>query len=415
MRKQKLWRPALAVATLGALVPGAAAGQDRLPAATGSSQSAAFRPQGFPAGGFRIYPTLRLSTDYDDNISRSNDNGRGDGSFIIAPTVAARSNWSSHQLNADAYYRSTHYFKRTEQDHDEYGANASGRLDVMRTTRVNGNVGYARMAERRGTPGDLFISNRLIRYDTYDAKGQVSHQFNRIGVTAGAGTAGYRYDDTEAQGVVIDQQFRNRDISTANGRIDYQYSAFTSIFVSGSYNDTNYSRARPTFNRSSKGFNVLGGVRFELSRLLSGQIGVGYIRQNFTDDRFSDFSGANYDLSINYRPTELTSFSLTAGRSLTDSALFQVVGVLTNDINISVEHELLRNLLLQGSAGYSHYTYRGISRNDNRYNLGVGARYRMNRLISAVLSGDRVTQDSGDVAGRNYASNRVTLSLLLAR
>lgn len=415
MRKRTRWSPAFAVAALGALIPTAAVGQDRLPAATGSSESAAFRPQGFPAGGFRIYPTLRLSTDYDDNISRSNENGRGDGSFIIAPTVAARSNWSSHQLNADAFYRSTHYFKRTEQDHDEYGANASGRLDVMRTTRVNGNLGYARLAERRGTPGDLFISNRLIRYDTFNARGQLSHQFNRIGVTAGAGTAGYRYDNTETQGVVIDQQFRNRDINTANGRIEYQYSALTNIFVSASYNDTNYSRARPTFNRSSQGFNLLGGVRFELSRLLSGQIGVGYIRQNFVDNRFSDFSGANYDLSISYRPTTLTSFSLNAGRSLTDSALFQVVGVLTHDINVGVEHELLRNVLLQGSAGYSHYTYRGISRNDNRYNFGLGARYRMNRLISIVLSGDHVTQDSGDVLGRNYTSNRATLSLLLAR
>lgn len=400
---------------LGVLIPGAAAGQDRLPAATGSSESAAFRPQGFPAGGFRIFPTLRLSTDYDDNISRSNDNGRGDGSFIIAPVVAARSNWSSHQLNADAYFRSTHYFKRTEQDHDEYGARALGRLDVMRTTKINGDVGYARLAERRGTPGDLFISNRLIQFDTYNAKGQVSHQFNRIGVTAGVGTAGYRYDNIEVEGLVVDQQFRNRDISTANGRIDYQYSALTSIFASGSYNKTNYNRAQPFFDRSSKGFTVLGGVRFELSRLLSGQIGVGYISQKFDDDRFSDLSGANYDASIIYRPTSLTSFSLTADRSLTDSALFQVFGVLTNNLTIGVEHELLRNLILQGSAGYSHYTYRGISRNDNRFNVNVGARYRLNRLISAVLSGDRVAQDSGDIAGRNYTSNRVTLSLVLSR
>jgi hypothetical protein len=156
------------------------------------------------------------------------------------------------------------------------------------------------------------------------------------------------------------------------------------------------------------------GVRFELSRLLRGSAAVGYIRQEFSDARFSDISGINYDVSLSYKPTELTDVTLAAGRRLTDSALFQVVGVLTQDVELRVDHELLRNLTLQGSAGYSSYLYRGINRTDNRISLGLGARYKMNRLLSVALSGDRVSQDSGDITGRHYTSNRGILSLVIS-
>jgi hypothetical protein len=401
---------------LGAISPAVAFGQERSPAAIGSGEGAAFQAQGFPAGGFRIYPTVSVSTAYDDNIVRTVDGKRqGDGSFIVAPALDARSNWSSNQLNGNAFYRSTHYFQRTEQDNDEYGARVNGRVDVMRTTKVTGDAGYARLTEGRGTPGDLFLSNRLILYNTFNAGGQISHQFNRVGLTIGVRTVEYRYDDIQVRGTTIDQGFRSRDIDTANGRVEYQYSAVTSLFVSGAFNRTSYGNARPLFDRSSQGFTALAGVRFELSRLLNGQVGIGYIRQNFSDLRFTDFSGANYDITLNYKPTLLTSISLSAGRRLTDSALLQVVGVLTHDVDISVEHELLRNVTLQGSIGYSHYEYRGISREDNRYNFGLSARYRMNRFLSGVLRGQRTGQDSGDVLRRQFSNNRATLSLVFAR
>ena len=402
-------------AVLLTAIPAAVSAQDRLPAATGTSESEAFRAQGFPAGSFRLYPTLRLSVDYDDNISRANDSKRGDGSFVVAPTIAARSNWSNNQLNSDVFYRSTHYFTRTAQDHDEYGANVNGRLDVMRTWKISGDAGYARLAETRGTPGDLFFSNRLIRFNTYNAGVQISNQFNRVNATVGVDTQGYRYDDINVGGINVDQGFRSRNVNRVSGRLEYQYSAVTGLFVSGSYTNIDYTRALPTLDRSSKGFSALGGVRFEISRLLSGQVGLGYIRQNFSDSRYSDLSGLNYNIALRYKPTELTSFSATASRRLTDSSLFQVAGVLTSDIRISAEHELLRNLLLQAFVGYSKYDYRGISRTDNRFNLGAGARYRMNRDVSLALSGEHVGQDAGDILSRSYSSNRATLSLILSR
>lgn len=402
------------LSALAAHVPSAASAQDRVPAATGSSESVAFRPQGLPAGGFRLYPVLRVSTGYDDNVAQSEDRRRGDGSVTLAPAVTARSNWSNHQLNVDAFYRNVRYFERTVQNHDEYGAGFDGRLDVMRTTRITTNTGYARLAEQRGTPGDLFLGSRRIQYDAFTTDSQLFHQINRVGLGAGFGTATFSYSDAVDAGTAINQRFRDRASISGNARIEYQYSAVTALFVSGTYNRIDYRR-RSLVDRSSQGMTVLGGVRFELSRLLRGTVGVGYIRQSFEDPRFASFSGLNYNAALSYQPTTLTSLTLTAGRRLTDSALLSVAGVLTNDIRLAAEHELLRNLLLQGHVAYSNFTYRGIDRSDNRVDVGLGARYRMNRTVSLALSGTRIAQDSGDAQGRDYKSNRIALSLVLSR
>ncbi len=414
MGRQPARGRAFALAILMAGAPIAATAQDRVPAATGSSQSQAFQPQGLPAGGFRLYPELRLSTGYDDNIVQSDERRRGDGSFVVAPTVTAKSQWSIHKLDAEAFYRDTRYFKRSEQNHDEYGASFDGRLDVLRTTNVTTSADYGRLAEQRGTPGDLFLSNQLVRYNRFLTQTQVYHQINRIGLGLGVSASSFRYDNVAATGGMIAQNFRDRSISGANARVEYQYSAVTGLFVTGAYNAIDYQR-RTLIDRSSTGFNMLGGVRFQVSPFLRGTVGLGYIRQKFANAVFADFSGLNYNASLNYEPTTLTSLSLTAGRRLTDSAIFSVAGVLTQDVRLNVDHELLRNLNLQGHFTYSNFEYRGIDRSDNRFEFGAGARYKMNRTVSVALSGSRVTQDSGDLLGRSYRSNRATLSLLLSR
>ncbi len=414
MRRQQARGRTFPLVMLMACAPATVSAQDRVPAATGSSQSQAFQPQGLSAGGFRLYPELRLSTGYDDNIVQSDERRRGDGSFVVAPTITGKSQWSSHRLDAEAFYRDTRYFKRGEQNHDEYGAGFDGRLDVLRTTNVTTSANYGRLAEQRGTPGDLFLSNQLVRYNSFSTRTQAYHQINRIGLGFGIGASSFRYDNIGTAGDNLAQNFRDRSTASANARIEYQLSAVTSLFVTGAYNSIDYRR-RTLLDRSSTGANLLGGVRFELTQFLRGTIGLGYIRQAFANPVFADFNGLNYNASLSYQPTTLTSLSLTAGRRLTDSAIFDVAGVLTQDVRLSVDHELLRSLNLQGHLTYSNFEYRGIERSDNRFEFGAGARYKMSRTVSVALSGSRVTQDSGDLLGRGYRSNRATLSLLLSR
>lgn len=399
---------------LGAALPAGA--QERVPSATGSSDRAAFQPQGFPLGGFRVYPTLRISGSYDDNVLVRGSDKRGDAVLTVSPQARAQSQWSRHALTVDAYARANRYARRGQLDREEYGVASSGRLDVLRTWVFTGAGSYARSFEQRGTPGDLDFVNRYIGFEEGQASVGISNQFNRVTVGVGAAATGLRYDTALGGGNLVNQRFRDRNIGSVNGRVSYQYSAITSLFVAGTANRVRYrGDAASTIDRASDGYNVLGGARFEITRLLSGEVGLGYLNQSFRDPRYSDFSGLNYSLRLNYQPTALTGVSVTADRQLTDSALFQVGGVLASRVGVAVDHELLRNVLLAADLGYVRYTYRGLDRTDNRWTAGAGVRYRMSRYLSTALSYNRVSQSRDAAFGRDFSSNRFTLSLIASR
>jgi hypothetical protein len=393
--------------------------QERVPAATGSSERIAFQQQGFPAEAFRIFPTLRLSASYDDNVLIDTTARRGDAIITLAPEVRAVSQWARHSLIVDGFARVNRYLERDSLNNEEYGVGATGRLDVQRTFNITGSAGYDRLFELRGTPGDLAGVNRFIRYDATQVSIGANKQLNRVQLGAGGSLSTFRFASTLGGGNLVDQRFRNRDISGINGRVSYQYSAVTSVFVSGSANETQYlSRGATNLDRSSHGYSILGGVRFEVTRLLSGEASAGYLHQKFDDPRFAPFSGVNYNLALRYQPTLLTGFTLVADRRLTDSALQQAGGVLASRIAATAEHELQRNVLVSANLGYTRFNYRGLVRVDGRWTAGVGARYRLNRYLSAAASYAYLSQSlgvGGGLGGRDFDSNRFSISLIASR
>lgn len=418
--KQPRFRPMLAHGCIVALATAsspAAHAQDRVPTATGSSERAGFEAQGLPAGGFRLYPTMRVTTTYDDNVFLRNDDAKIDDAFVtLAPAIDAKSGWSRHALNARAFLSSKHYFSQTQNDNDEYGVSADGRLDVLRTFVLSGTAGYSHLVETPGTSGDVVSTGRYVPYTVGTASLEATKQFNRIRLTVNGNFGSFRYNDVVTASSPIDQSFRDRNRSSVGARAEYQYSGTTSLFVSGSVNRIRYQNVRTDgIDRRSDGASGLVGIRFELSRLLSGEVGVGYISQSFDDPRFSSFGGLNYNASLRYQPTQLTSVTVRASRNLTDSGLTEVGGVLSSQFVLGVEHELLRYVLVSANASYINDAYRGIDRNDDRFGFGVGGRYRFNRYLSAALSLDRVSQTTDAISGRSYAGNRVSLSLIGAR
>lgn len=407
----------LAAITAALTVPEQAAlADERVPTATGSSDTAALQAQGLPLGGFRLYPTLRLSAGYNDNVLYRQTDKLADESFTVAPTIDLHSQWSSNQLDANAFLRDERFVKITARDLDEYGVSAKGRLDALRTLVLGASGGYSHLGELRGGPGDVLDVAPEVEFDVTNLSAYVMKRLNRIALTAGVSGSDYRFDDIVSDGLNIDQRFRNRDVRGLNGRIEYQYSSTLDLFASGSLNRVRYDFVGAgDYDRNSHGYTVLGGIRLELTRLLDGEVGVGFLSQTFSYSLFPSFKGFTYNANVHYRPTPLTTVTLTANRGLTDSSNRQVGAVLASSFGLSVEHELLRTLVLSANVGHVNYLYRGLEENYGRFTVGAGARYRVNRYLSTVLSIDHIGQTSDRGATGRYDDNRASLSLVFAR
>lgn len=371
----------------------------------------AYDPVGIGVGGFRLFPSVQGKLTYDDNIFLREGNVVGDEIVTVAPSIRAQSNWSSNSLNLYASSTLRRYLSNKDQNSEEYQAQLDGRLDIQPSWIATGTAGYGHLIEPRGTAGNDFVTGEPVRYDHYVAAARTAKAFSRIAFSGGISGDRYRYQDLHSGGLSLDQSFRNHDTIAANFRLDNRIGSTSNLFISGSVNHIRYDNQQ---SRNSNGYSVLAGIKFEVTRLLHGEAAVGYISQSFKDPRFRNFGGLNFNANLVYEPTRLTTFRLRANRSITDSALVGVPGVLQSQVRFEAEHELLRRLILSAYVEGDREVYRGLDRRQNRYYAGAGVRYYLSQHLAATLSYDRQQQSfAGSVPGNKYHGNRATIAILV--
>ncbi|MEO1015991.1 MAG: outer membrane beta-barrel protein, partial [Pseudomonadota bacterium] len=155
------------------------------------------------------------------------------------------------------------------------------------------------------------------------------------------------------------------------------------VFAQGTYIDRNHDE--PTIesplNRDSENFEVEAGVDFELASLIRGDIAVGYLRTEFDDPALSAITGVSADAIFEWFVTQLTTVTLNATRQVDASGLVETAGRTTTVLGAQVDHELLRNVLLNARVEYTDFDFQDIDRQDDRIQLGAGALYKLNRRV----------------------------------
>jgi hypothetical protein len=79
---------------------------------------------------------------------------------------------------------------------------------------------------------------------------------------------------------------------------------------------------------------------------------------------------------------------------------------------VSLDHELLRNVLLNGNASWETDDWKGIDRTDDIYSIGAGAKYLMNRNLYLGFTWTFQRRDSsGTQSTTGYSQNIFLLRL----
>jgi len=371
-------------------------------------------PQGLNLGSFRLFPTVPVKVTYDSNIRLLNT-PVNDIIASVQPSVALRSSWSSHQLELLASSNLRRYKDNKDQNSNEWQLSGDGRVDVDSSFTISPSLTYARKVEVRGTPGDDARLVGQTRYKQLDGAAAVSKRFNRLSVSGQIGLSKLRYDDILIGGVLTDLSFRNFTQTNGSLRLDYLISDLTNVFVTASANRSDYVANPFGLNRDGKGYTILGGLKLQPTSIISGEVSIGYLAQTFKDPSFKNFKGLNYNINISWKPTALTTVQLGGGRSIVNSALVGVPGILRSNVRLSVTHELLRDLILSPRLEREHEVYRGINRSQNRTSAGISARRIINRALSAVIGYDYQQLDVSGVTNAGYKGSRVTLSIIVAK
>ena len=367
-------------------------------------------------GAFTLFPRLQMDAEYNDNIHATGTGERGDFIARVKPDLALESGWSRHAVQAYAQASLSRFQDFNTEDANDWSIGASGRIDVTRASSLHAGADYAETTEPRTASGAPTASLRPIQYDMAQAFLAASRVAGRLKLSTRGDLRAFDYRDGAAVGgAPIDQDSRDRAITSLSARADYAVSPATAVFFQVTGNARDYDLAStPTLPaRDSTGGEALVGLNFELGAVSRGEVAVGYISQSFDDAAYDDIDGFAARMQLEWFPTELTTVAVTATRSIEDAGLLGSGGYLSSGFGASVDHELLRNVILSAAAIYNLDEYNGLDRDDERFSATLGGTYLLNRNLGLSLTASRLEQSSsGPSRGVAFSQNRLTISLV---
>lgn len=374
----------------------------------------AYDPLGVRAGGFTAFPRLQSGVVHDDNVFAAEDDRQTATTFRLMPEVVVRSNGSRHALETRARAEIDRNLDFDSENTIDWSLSGAGRLDVVRGIDITLAADYAHDHEARTAAGADPAPRRPIAFELASASLKATRTRGRLRLQADAAVLRYDYrDGLSAAGAVIEQDDRDRSAVRLTGRADYALSPATALFVQIARDGRDYRTVAGSPERSSSGHEMLAGVDFELGALIRGEVAAGYIRQNFQDPVYGNLDGFGGRARLSWFPTQLTTLTATAGRSVEDSGVIGSAGALRTDLSIGVDHELLRNLILTAETAWSEDDYNGLDRTDTRFAASFSAVYRLNRRYGLTAGLAYLDQSSsGAAAGPSYRSTGLSVAVI---
>ncbi len=347
-------------------------------------------------GGFFVKSALELRGGYDTNPGRTAI-AQGSPFYVIAPEFLAVSDWERHALVADLRGSFTGYGNTfpppadgtissapTNVDRPDFTGHIDGRLDVTYDTRL---LAQLRLRIATDNPGSPNVQAGLARYPVYSTLGGtfgIDQNFNRLQLSAGGTVDRTVYTESRlTDGTSTTNDDRNFNQYGGVGRISYDLMPGLKPFVEGEgdsrVHDVTFDRNG--FRRDSSGGYAKAGTSFEFSRLLTGEISVGYAARDYVDVRLNRLQGLLTASSLIWTATPLTTMKYYSTTSIDETTLPFVSGVLTHTYTVEVDHDFRRWLTAIGKFTYGTYDYQGDIRHDKTYSIEGDLIYKMTRSL----------------------------------
>lgn len=395
-----------------------AVAQEQVPSkrAADSKKSDVHQPVGARVGSFGFFPDLKVEQVYDDNYYKKKTNGDKQHYTTVKPSVSLRSDWNSHALRLDASVEHGEFWGATADNYDHADVRVRGKIDVTKATNIR-LEGQARMlTEARG--GDDVASDAAdpTEYVRQNASVSFNHKSNRVSLSGGVEANRYDYDDSATiGGSTTNNDDRDRMEHKVTGRVGYEIQKGYEGFVRAEYGLVDYKAGVDDAgaNRDSDGYKIEGGLALQLSKLLRGDVGVGWLSRSFDDTQFKEFSALAANGNLIWSATSLTDVRVFIGREVNETTTSGTSATLLTSYGIGVAHEFLRNLKAKAELKFTTTDYEGdttTNREDDQVKASVGLSYDVNRNIYCGASYTYEERDS-NVVVNDYDRNIYKVSV----
>jgi hypothetical protein len=375
-----------------------------------------FEPLGIRAGAFLLKPSIDVTRGYDSNPARTST-GTPSGYTIVEPALKVRSQWAVHEAGADVRGTYSWFDKQPSLNRPMLDTKAFMRFDASRDTIFNIEGRYFLSTDYPGSPNVPADVAKLPIFHTYGTTLGLTQRFNRFEIAAKATIDRTEYQDSDLTDGTTSSN-HDRDFNAYGGTLRGSYEVFPGVkpFVEVGADTRRHDLQfdRNGFERDSNALTPKVGTTFEMSKILTGEISVGYLTRKYVDPNLEQLRGVVLDASLVYVANGLTTVTLTGSSKADEIVVAGTSGVLRRDVGLQVDHAFRRWLIGTLKIGYGLDDYIGSIRADSRMSLGTAITYKLNREIS--LKGEyRYDQLRSNVEGVDYSANVFLVGLKLQR
>jgi len=389
-----------------------------------------YDPLGIRLGSFIVHPSLGVTGTFDSNVFATQSGAKSDFYATENPGVSVASDWNRHSLAFTATGQFKQYATHSSENVNNGATDLRGRYDISNGQYFIADAGYTLQHEDRASPDSTANQAHPTEYHVTGAYLAYVRELTRIGLRVDGTVTSYDFNSQFTDtGILVPENDRDRIEYVLAPRASYEFIPGYQAFVRGVGNIRRYNQqdqtllhpdpgdftiTNPSARRNSAGWEVDVGTAIEITRIITAEIYAGFLHQEYQSPLFTDTNSPAFGGNLLWNVTPLTSVKGSFSQSVAETTLVNVTqtgpgtfvtqaasGSRETNVQLTVEHELLRNVLLTGAIGYVHDDYRGISRVDDTYGGNIGARYLMNRNIRLTADLSYSKRDSS-VVGAGY-------------
>jgi hypothetical protein len=373
-------------------------------------QQPGYEPVGIRAGSWMFNPALISGGFYDSNVFSSNTMKRSDVAAVFEPSLRARTLWERHGIDLKLDAQSTVYNQNSGLDQTNASLKGNAWFDIAHDLAVLTNFQIAHLNEGIGTLSSPANAVQPTPYNLLSGDVSLRKEFNRLTASIGVRTDSYQFGTTRAQnGTIINQNSRDGQIYSVHSRIDYAVSS-TFGWFGGVEGNERTIRGTPDHTLDSQGYRALSGFTVQLTNLISGELGAGYVQQRFVDPTIGTIDGPTYRARLTWRPTRLLDVHFNAEQLVTETADTGSVGVLTNALQLGADYELRRNVIVSLAGGYESDRFFGQLRKDHVITSDASIKYLLNRF-GAISVYHRYTARNSDIPAFSFGKHQVGINV----
>jgi hypothetical protein len=370
-----------------------------------------YDPPGVRAGSFVMHAQGGESVGFDSN-PRASPTQTGSAFFITQGTASIVSDWSRNSVNASVSVTDQRLLQLPHLSRTDDTVSLGGRYDV----------GYADRLTLSATHSDQHIlpsglDSETGRQNTVPFAvngGTVSYLLNlsRLTVEPFATVTNYTYSASDVSGVSQSNSYLNNTTFTEGVTTRYEFSPLHHAVLVVRGTQSNYSHQLAGIaKRDSNGVTVLAGLDYVANGLWRYRALVGYQQRDYVSSSYKTQSAPVVEADVIWSPSVLTTVEATANRRIVDSTDALTPSYTDTSLQLQVQHELERNVLVNARAGFEQASYQSGGGTQTIYSGGVGATWLLNRYQKVTARYDHIKSSSRVRA--SYSDDQVVVGFTI--